>query len=48
MSKWILFREDYKDLKEDIETHWYIEDLWEWLFKKSGTMVWVCLVVYNK
>lgn len=48
MSRWILFREDYKDLKEEIMEHWYIEELEAGAFKESGTMVWTCLIVYNK
>jgi len=48
ISRWILFREDYKDLKEDIESHWYIEEIEAWVFKESWTMVWTCLIVYNK
>jgi hypothetical protein len=48
MSKWVLFREDYRDLKEEIEKHWYIEELEEWTFKESGAMVWTCIIVYDK
>lgn len=48
MSRWILFREDYKDLKEDILEHWYIEEVEAGAFKESWTMIWTCIIVYNK
>lgn len=48
MSKGILYREDYKDLKEEIANHWYIVEIEDWVFKEAGTMIWTCLIVYNK
>lgn len=48
MSRGILFRDEYKELKDDILKNWYIEEVPEWTFKESWTMIWTCIIVYNK
>ena len=47
-SAWVKFRREYQEFRDFIDEHWYMEDLQEWTFKDSWTMVNSVLIYLQK